>query len=124
VNLAMVSIGAGEHERGRGRLREAARIAERIKGKYIGTAAVAVAGALAAVSGDNARAARFWGAAAEARERMGVVLDPPDQMFLDPHVARVRSEMGAAAFEAAERQGRAVPYESALAEARAWLEGH
>lgn len=122
VNLAMVAIDAGESERGRANLREAARIAETIKGKYIGMAAVSVAGSLAAISGDGARAARLWGAAAEARNRMGVVLDPPDRMFLDPHVARVRSEIGPAAFEAAERQGRAVPYESALAEARAWLE--
>jgi hypothetical protein len=86
-------------------------------------AAVGVGGVLAAVSGDGARAARLWGSSAEARERMGVVLDPQDQIFLDPHIARVRSELGAAAFEAAERQGRAVPYESALAEARAWLDG-
>ncbi|MGE5176729.1 MAG: tetratricopeptide repeat protein, partial [Hyphomicrobiales bacterium] len=123
LNLAMVAIDAGEVEGARGRLREAASISEKIKGKYIGTAAVTIAGALAAASGDSQRAPHFWGAAAEARERMGVLLDPPDAMFLEPHVARVRAELGAAAFETAERGGRAVPHESALAEVRAWLEG-
>jgi predicted ATPase len=123
VNLAMVAIDAGDAVRARAHLREGTQIAEKIAGKYIGTAAVMVIGALAGVDGDPARAARLWGAAAGARERMGVVLDPPDVKFLEPHVARVRSEMGTEAFSAAERQGRAVPYESALGEARAWLEG-
>lgn len=58
----------------------------------------------------------------EARDRMGVILDPPDAKFLEPHVERVRAKLGPAAFAAAERRGRAVPYESALAEARRWVE--
>jgi tetratricopeptide (TPR) repeat protein len=122
VNLAMVAMDAGRVGPARDYLRECTHTAEKISGKYIGTAAVGTAGALAAICGDGARAARFWGAAAEARDRMGVILDPPDVKFLEPHVERVRAELGPAAFAAAERQGRAVPYESALAEARRWVE--
>jgi hypothetical protein len=123
VNLASVAIDASDSASARRLLQEGARTAERIAGKYIGTATVTVVGALVGIEGDPSRAARFWGAAEDARERMGVALDLTDAMFLEPHVRRVRAELGEEAFAEASRQGRAVPYEAALAEARAWLEG-
>ena len=122
ANLAMIAIDANDLDRARRRLQEGTRLVERTGSKYVGAFIMVAIGALAGVLGDPARAARFWGAAAETRERMGVALDRSDQKFYDPHAARVCAVLGDEAFGAAERQGRAVPYESALAEARAWVE--
>jgi hypothetical protein len=53
----------------------------------------------------------------------GLHRDPADEAFLAPRVKAVRDSLGAAAFAAGEAQGRALGYEAAIAETRAWLTG-
>ena len=53
---------------------------------------------------------------------MGARREPTDQQLLAPLMARARNELGEDAFTAARDAGRALSYEGALAEARAWLE--
>jgi len=55
-------------------------------------------------------------------EQTGYHRDPADEAFLTPLIARAHERLGATAFAAAETAGRALSYEDALAEARAWLE--
>ena len=69
-----------------------------------------------------ARAARFLGAAEAQTGATGLHRDPTDEAFLAPLIEKTRAALGAAGFDAAEAAGRAVSYEAATAEARAWLE--
>ena len=53
----------------------------------------------------------------------GLHRDPGDEAFLAPLLARARAALGAQGFPAAESAGRELPFEQAIAEARAWLFG-
>jgi len=55
-------------------------------------------------------------------EQLGYRREPADQASLATFVARTREALGAAAFAAAETSGRALSYQEAIVEARAWLE--
>ena len=68
--------------------------------------------------GHAEQAARLLGAAVALAERVGMVLDPVDQNQADRDVAAVRAEL-AAAFAAAWEAGRALPLDTAVAEALA-----
>ena len=63
-----------------------------------------------------------FGAATAQHERMGDHRESVDEMFLSPLIAKARAALGPAAFAAAEAAGRALSYEAALTETRAWLE--
>ena len=52
----------------------------------------------------------------------GLRRDPADEAFLAPMIARAREALDATSFAAAESRGHELPYEGALADARAWLE--
>ena len=82
-----------------------------------------VCAGLAASEGDWPRTARFFGMAEAHNDLTGIHRDPADEAFLSPHVASARANLGAAAFSAAERAGRAVAFADAKAEARRWLDG-
>jgi hypothetical protein len=47
--------------------------------------------------------------------------DPVDEAFLLPRVAEAQERLGQPAFSEAERAGRGIPYDCALAEVLAWL---
>ena len=55
-------------------------------------------------------------------EQTGVQRSSADEAFIRPLITKAREALGEPAFAAAEREGRALSYEEAIAEARAWLE--
>ena len=101
-------------------LREALAIAEETGSKPVGQSVLEVCAGLAALQERWDFAARFYGAAEAEASQTGIRRDPADEAFLKPRVAKSRATLGAA-FEAAEKAGRALPYDVALREARAWL---
>ena len=123
LNLAMLAIGRGAGESSRHLLLEALAIAEELGSKAAGQSLLEVAAGLAAIRQEAERAARFYGAAEAQGAESGLRRDPADEIFLAPLVARARAALGAAAFAAAEQAGRVLPYDAAMAEARAWLVG-
>ena len=76
---------------------------------------------LAAAVARPAQAARLFGAAAAVREETGRALVPhfPERAVFEQAEASARTALGADAFAAAERAGRALPREQAVAEAAA-----
>jgi len=76
---------------------------------------------LAVLHGEWPRAARLFGAAEAQSALTGLHRDPADEAFLAPRVASARKKTKAAAFAAAEAEGRALGYEAAITETRAWL---
>jgi tetratricopeptide (TPR) repeat protein len=121
LNLAMVAIGRGAADRGLAALQEALAVAERTGSKPIGQSVLEVSAGLAALRKAWERAARLYGTAEAQMAETGLHRDPADEAFLAPLVAAARAGLGPAAFAAAEAAGRALPYEDAMAEARAWL---
>jgi predicted ATPase len=121
-NLAVLSIDRGLGGRARGMLLAALAIVEEIGWKNEGQAVVENSAGLAACLGEWKCAARFYGAAEAQREQMRAHRDPADEAFLTPLIARARAALDAAAFAAAESAGRALSYEEAMGEVRAWLE--
>jgi predicted ATPase len=121
LNLAMVAVGRASVERARLMLVEALAIAEEIGSKPAGQGVLEVSAGLAALCGDWPMAARFYGAAEAQATRSGIHRDAADAAFLDPFVAKARSSLGSEAFATAEEAGRALSYDEAMAQARAWL---
>jgi predicted ATPase/DNA-binding winged helix-turn-helix (wHTH) protein len=122
LNLAMVSIGRGYGDRASPMLLEVLAIAAEIGSKRMGQSALEVAAGLAALREEWDRAARFYGSAEAEAEQTGLHRDPADEAFLAPRIAKAREILAAAAFATAEGAGRALVYEEAMGEARAWLE--
>jgi tetratricopeptide (TPR) repeat protein len=122
LNLAMVSIGRGAGDRARGMLLEVLAMAEEIGSKPAGESLLEVSAGLGAMREQWERAARFFGAAEAQTGQTGLHRDPADEAFLAPLIAKAREALGAAEFAAAESAGRALAYDEAMAEARAWLE--
>ncbi len=122
-NLAMVSIGRRAGARAHELLLESLGIGQKIGSKWVVLLALGISAGLSVLLAECERAARFHGAAREQMGRMGFCMEPTDEAFLAPLIAQARQALGDAAFSEAERAGRALSYEDALAEARAWLEG-
>jgi non-specific serine/threonine protein kinase len=120
LNLAMTSIDRRLADDARSMLREALAFAEETGSKPVGQSVLEVCAGLAALQERWDFAARFYGAAEAEASHTGIRRDPADEAFLKPRVAKSRATLGAA-FEAAEKAGRALPYDVALREARAWL---
>ena len=122
LNLAMVSIDRRCSDRARPMLLEALEIADEIGSKRVGQSVLEVSAGLAAFREEWEFAARFYGAAEAQAGQTGLRRDPADEAFLAPRIAQAREAMAAAAFVAAEAAGRALVYEEAMSELRAWLE--
>jgi hypothetical protein len=101
---------------------EALNIVEETGSKSDGESILEMSAGLATCFEDSEHAARLWGAAEAHCEKMGYRREPVDEAFLAPLIAKARDALGAEAFAAAEAAGRALSYEAALAEARAWLQ--
>ncbi len=123
LNLAMVAIDRGTADRTRPMLVEALKIAGDTGLLRTGQSALDVCAGLCAALGDAEAAVRFFGAAEALSAQTGYQRDPTDAAFLMPHVERARGELGEARAAAAEAAGRALPYDAAVAAARAWLVG-
>ena len=76
--------------------------------------------AVVAAERDPRRAMRHFGAAEALRQAHGVALWPWHRMVYDPMLERVRTALGARAFEAARMQGRALTREQAGASGLQW----
>jgi tetratricopeptide (TPR) repeat protein len=122
LNLVMVSIGRGSAARAHAMLLEALTIAQATASKRMGQGVLEVSAALGAFHGETQRAATMYGAAEAQREQMGLAREPVDEASLAPLIRDARRALGDAAFAAAERAGRALSYEDALGQARAWLQ--
>ncbi len=122
LNLAMVSIGRGVGDAARDLLLEALAIAEKIGLQLIGQSVLEVTAGLGASRGTWDRAARFFGAAEAQAQRTGLHRDPADEAFLAPLIANAREALDTDAFAAADADGRTLSYETAMGEARRWLE--
>jgi non-specific serine/threonine protein kinase len=122
LNLAMVSICRDRAAPARETLSEAFEIAARNGSKALGQSVLEVSAGLAVLEDELDRAARFFGAAEAQAARTGMRRDPADEAFLAPRIAKAREALGTPEFAAAESQGRALPYATAISEAGAWLE--
>ncbi len=122
LNVAMTSITRGIPDRARLMLSEAAAIAVEIGSKPVGQSVLEVCAGLASLRQDGKRAAHFYGAAEAQVAQTGIHRDPADEAFLVPLIAGSKSVFGATDFDAAEETGRALPYDEAIREARAWLQ--
>ncbi len=122
MNLADVAIQRGDHAAARGRLAESAGIVEETGASWVGQGVLDTVAQLAATSGEAVRAARLFGVSDALRERMGERRAPTDERRVVSLMARARSELGESAYAEAYAAGRALAYEDALGETRAWLE--
>ena len=122
LNLAMVWIDRDCAPRARSMLLEVFSMAELTGSRATVQSVLEVEAGLAALLEDWGHAARFYGAAEAMAAATGLRRDAADESFLAPRIEKARAQLGADAFEAAEREGRALPSEGALQEARAWLD--
>ena len=72
---------------------------------------------------DWQRAARLYATAEAQITQIGMQRDAGDDAFIAPLIAKARAALDEAAFSDAESSGRALSYEQAMREARAWLTG-
>jgi predicted ATPase/class 3 adenylate cyclase len=121
LGLAMVAIGRGFAGAARELLREVLTIADETGSKTAGQSALEVSAGLAALQREWERSGRLFGAAEAQTLRTGIRRDPADEAFLQPLLASTREAFGEAPFKLAEASGRALPFDQALAEVRAWL---
>ena len=122
LNLAMLLIDRGSGNDATPMLLEALSIADEIGSKRTGQSALEVAAGLAALREEWEWVARFYGAAESQALQTGLHRDPADEAFLVPRIARARAALAATTFTTAERTGRTLAYEDAMAESRTWLE--
>jgi hypothetical protein len=122
LNLAMLWIDRRSAERARSMLLEVLAVSRSTGSRAALQSVLEVSAGLAMLTEDPERAARFYGAAEAMATDTGIRRDPADASFLMPRVDDARRRLGVEAFEACEKQGRALPAEVALQEARAWLE--
>jgi predicted ATPase/class 3 adenylate cyclase len=122
LNLAMVAVSRGAHERARAQLLEAVAIAEEIGSAPAAQSALEVGAGLAASRSEWSTGALFYGAAEARSARSGLRRDPADEAFLAPWVERARRALGTQDYSAAEAEGGALVEAQALARLRAWLE--
>jgi hypothetical protein len=103
-------------------LSEVLSIADDIGSKPAGQSALEVCAGLAAAQSDWRHAAVFFGAAEAQTGQTGLQRDPVDEAFLAPLVARAQEALGQQSFSGCESEGRALPFDQALARARGWLD--
>jgi predicted ATPase/class 3 adenylate cyclase len=121
LNLARVAIQRGSADSARTMLLDALAIAAEIGSRLVGQFVLDISAWLAAFVGDAAKAARFFGAAEAQLEETGYHREMVDEAPMVPVIARSRESLGTQAFAAAEAAGRALSYDEATTEVRAWL---
>jgi predicted ATPase/class 3 adenylate cyclase len=120
LNVAMTAISRGEAAESTPLLRETLAIARDTGDRLAGISTLDACTALAAALDDFAEAARFHGMAEALLAQSGMQRDPVDSAFVAPWIDLARRRAGAA-FEGAERDGRALDYAAAVEAARTWL---
>jgi tetratricopeptide (TPR) repeat protein len=120
-NLAATLIGRKSIDSVFPLLREALALTLEIGDQFGGCFALEAAAGLGAVVGESTFAARLYAAGERHLEQIGGQQGKSDQAFFGPLIAKTREALGESAFAATERGGRALSYEEAMTEARAWL---
>ena len=120
-NFARLLLSQGDAPRGRDAVKEAVAITATHGPRSMERHAIEVGAALAALEGDPGRAARLHGASLARMRDGGTQREPADEASIAPLLAAARADLGAAAFDAAERAGAALKREDAMAELGAWL---
>jgi len=122
-NLAWAMIALDRAQEAREFVTRGMAIVGAIGAERIGFALLDCATGLAAMFGDEARAARLCGSALAIFDEAGYRREPADERSLAPWVARIRERLGEAAFADAVAAGRALSFPDAIAETFAWLAG-
>jgi predicted ATPase/DNA-binding winged helix-turn-helix (wHTH) protein len=120
LNLAMAASRRTLAARAR-LVQEALVIAAELGSRYVGQGALDVCAGLCSLANDPVRCARFLGAAEALSAITGLRRDAADDAFVAPLVRRSRDSCDREVFEAAYGAGRALGYDEAVIEARAWL---
>jgi predicted ATPase/class 3 adenylate cyclase len=121
LNRAMVALDANAGARSRSWLLEVFDIAAEIGSKPVAQSLLEVGAGYAASRQRFPDAARLLGAAAAHAELTGLTRDPADEAFVMRVISRTRQSLGEDAFVAAERAGRSLDLDGALANMRALL---
>jgi non-specific serine/threonine protein kinase len=122
-NIVTVEASTSAMQRAVERLREALALVEELPSNRTTQALFDVCIGVGALAGTWSFAAKMYGRAAAQLECAGSCRDPADEAFLSPLITRTRSELGDDVFATAASAGRALSYEAAIAEVRAWLAG-
>ena len=122
LNLAMVALtrGADGGPAAHLLLREVVQIAQQIGSRPAEICALDVAAALAAVRGDWARAARYFGLTEAQNAVSGLQRDAADEAFLLPVMRQLREVLGTE-YDTATKAGRATGFEAMWADLTGWL---
>jgi non-specific serine/threonine protein kinase len=121
LNLAIVAIGRKSEVSARESLQDVLAISVEMQSKPIGQCGLDVCAALAALCGEWKQAARFFGAVDAQMAETGYHRDPADEAFVAPVITEARKALGARTFDRTKSEGRALSYDDAINEARAWL---
>jgi tetratricopeptide (TPR) repeat protein len=119
-NLAGMAVQQGDLERAKGLLLECLPVAQQDGYQLILMTLLERMAAVAVGEGEAARAALFLGAAEVARGMAGEALEPAEQAIQQRTVATGRAQIGDDEWERVYQEGRALPFEEALALARAY----
>ena len=121
VNVTLLAIGRGRASDGHVSLFEAHAIARDDNLTRLGIQVLDACSGLAALVGEWERAARIHGSANAYAQRVDHHREPADEATLRPRLTEAREALGEAAFVAATANGRALPYDEAMADVGAWL---
>ena len=121
LNLAIVAVAQGQISEARSMLSDALGIAIQVGLRPVGQSVLEVLSAVCVAEHAWKEAAYFYGAAEVQAERAGLRRDEADEVFLAPLIDKARDALSASSFESAATEGRALTYELALRQARAWL---
>ena len=118
LNLASVACLQRDYQSAISFALEGLKVSEEFGDKIVMGSALGIFAALAVAAGEPEKAVRLWGAAQATFDAADYKLDKTDQDFVDRYVGEARAAVGDEAYEAAYREGRAMPLEHAVALAR------
>jgi predicted ATPase len=121
-NLARLLVERGDAQRVRSLLREGLVIGCDIGSARAVQNVIEVAACLAVLREEWERAARFFGSVEAQLAQMAMKRTPEDHAVLVRRIATARDALGDAVFAAHEAAGRALSYDDAIEDVRAWLE--
>jgi len=112
--LGLLALDAGDLREAGSHLGTALELAwRRGDERIIAESLFALAG-VAAAAGDEAAAARHWGAGEALRKAIGASPSPTEQALANRFLAELRTSMGAARLDAERETGAALPLEQAV----------
>jgi predicted ATPase/DNA-binding SARP family transcriptional activator len=113
-DLAEVEILRGDLKRARALYEESLTLSREIGSKHRLIYGLEGLTCVAGAEGESLRAARLFGTVEALREATGIPLLPSERTFEEPYVLRARSQLGAAVWEEAFAEGKAMTLEQAL----------